>query len=192
MLKDAHNLSSGQKLIYALIFLSIRPSCRRSQMDCPLTLIRPLKCNHDFALTMEAFLSDPSEVLIGLTDGDHFSLSNWRSAHEGWLSADAEVLCGVWNAKIKVEFRSHELVTFAKELRNLYRDLSGFARLQPSEPYLQLTFTGNGRGQIKVEGRAQTRFEVRTYLSSEFLIDQTFLPKIANGLSGHLNPSAGS
>lgn len=41
-------------------------------------------------------MGEASEVLIGLHDGDHVSLRNWRGAPEDWTYADAEIRCGPW------------------------------------------------------------------------------------------------
>ena len=134
-------------------------------------------------------MPDSSEVLIGLKGGDHVLLYNWRHGHEGWTYADADVLCGVWKGGFRVSFYSNEHVKFAEELRQLYQDLSGIATLKPIDNYLEMTFTGDGRGGVEIEGRAQSLFGIETYLCFSFSIDQTFLPKIADGLSAHVHPS---
>ena len=50
------------------------------------------------------------------------------------------------------------------------------------EPNIELTLTGNGRGEIEVEGDARSDYVSGTHLHFKFFIDQTFLPKIADGL----------
>lgn len=123
-----------------------------------------------------------SEVLIGSLGGDHVLLRNWRRLPEGWTRADADVRCGPWQGWIKVEFYADELSRFAEEIRRLYKELRGTATLDPTEPHLKLKLTGDGRGVVEVDGVAQSQFEVDTRLSFHFVIDQTFLPRILDGI----------
>jgi hypothetical protein len=81
-------------------------------------------------------------------------------------------------------FMEGELGRFAQEIRALHRDLAGTAELQPLEPNLILTLTGDGKGHIAVEGEATNHFERGTTLHFRFDIDQTFLPRIAEALTG--------
>ena len=128
---------------------------------------------------------DTSEVLIGLPEGDHVLPFNWRRADEEWTCAEADVRCGPWQGRLRVEFYSDELRTFGEEIRRLYKELRGTATLHPIEPHLTLKFTGNGRGEIEVDGVAQSQFGMDTRLSFHFVIDQTFLPRIADGFCAH-------
>lgn len=132
------------------------------------------------------WLPQAAQVLIGLSDGDYVSLGNWRKdvRDQEWTYADAEIRCGPWQGRIRVEFYKNELMRFAEEIRALYKELDGKATLHPIEPYLSLALTGNGRGGIEVEGTAQSEsgFVTGTKLCFHFSIDQTFLPRIADGL----------
>jgi hypothetical protein len=125
---------------------------------------------------------EASEVLIGLQDGDHVSLRNWRHAPEDWTYADAEIRCGPWQGEIQVAFYSDELAKFAEAIRTLYRELDGKAELHPFDSPFALTLTGNGGGGIAVGGHAQSDFVMDTELRLHFSIDQTFLPQIADNL----------
>jgi len=128
-------------------------------------------------------LPEAPEVLIGLRDGDRILLRNWHYMPEDWITADAELRCGPWNGKLRVWFYGRELSLFAEEIRKLYRELRGTATLAPFEvPHVKMTFTGDGRGGITVDGCARTDFMNDTVLSFQFQIDQTFLPQIANAL----------
>jgi hypothetical protein len=101
---------------------------------------------------------------------------------EGWYDASVQVRCGVWTGAFGAEFRAGELRTFANELEDLYRSLSGCARLNPIEPYLSLTFVGDGKGHITVAGKAQQEFDLDTYLTFRLALDQTDLPAIVRAL----------
>ena len=127
-------------------------------------------------------MREAAEVLIGLPDGDHVLLRNWRHAPEDWTYADAEIRCGPWQGRIEVAFYSDELARFAEAIRTLYRELGGKAELHPFDSPFALTLTGNSRGGITVAGLAQSDFVTDTELRFHFLIDQTFLPGIADSL----------
>jgi len=122
-------------------------------------------------------------VLIGLQDGDHVSLKNWRFSSEDWTYGYAEIRCGPWRGGIKVAFYADELARFAEAIRTLYSDLRGKAELKPLDCRFALAFTGNGRGEITVAGHAGSDFVTDTELHFQFLIDQTFLPRIADGIA---------
>jgi hypothetical protein len=128
-------------------------------------------------------LGKESEVLIGLQDGDHVSLRNWRHAPEDWTYAVAEIRCGPWQGEIQVALYSDELAKFAEAIRTLHRVLGGKAELHPFDSPFALTLTGNGRGGIAVDGHAQSDFVTDTELRFHFSIDQTFLPGIADSLT---------
>jgi hypothetical protein len=132
---------------------------------------------------MDVPSSKVQEVLIGLPGGDHVLLRNWRHGSEDWTYADVEIRCGPWQGEIKVGFYGDELARFADAVRTLYQELAGKAELQTFDSPFALTLTGNGRGGIKVEGHAGSDFVTNTELRFQFPIDQTFLPRIAEGLS---------
>jgi hypothetical protein len=123
------------------------------------------------------------EVLIGMADGDHVLLRNWQTAPEEWTYADAEICCGPWRGKIRVAFYSDQLTRFAEAIRTLYQDLRGKAELHLLDTPFALVLTGNVRGGVVVEGYAQADSSTDTKLHFQFVIDQTFLPKIADGLA---------
>jgi len=77
---------------------------------------------------------------------------------------------------------SGELGRFGQEIHRLRRSLSGIAELQPLEPNLVLSFAGDGKGHIAVDGAAQNRFHLGTKLVFHFDIDQTYLNQIAEAL----------
>jgi len=75
-----------------------------------------------------------------------------------------------------------ELARFADGIRRLRHDLVGIAALNPIEPNITVTLTGDGKGHITVEGVAR-EFARGTELAFEFTIDQTYLKEIADSLS---------
>jgi hypothetical protein len=109
-------------------------------------------------------------------------LFSWRRTPEGWVCGKADVHCGPWLERVKVEFYMDELPRFGEEIRQLYHDLKGTAALDSIESDLTLRLTGNDRGAIEVAGTARSQFATSSELSFRFFIDQTFLPKIADSL----------
>jgi len=73
---------------------------------------------------------------------------------EGWFDAEVEVQCDSWRGKIRASFMRGELARFAEEIRILHEKLTGEARLEPLAPYLTLSFSGDGKGHVKVGGTA--------------------------------------
>lgn len=64
----------------------------------------------------------------------------------------------------------------------LHEKLEGTASLIPIEPNLEVSFTGDGKGHIEVNGIARNHFQTGTKLSFHLDLDQTFLPAIIEGL----------
>jgi len=58
------------------------------------------------------------------------------------------------------------------------------ATFTPMEPYLELKLTGDGKGHILVEGKAQDPLSGHygTYVAFRLGLDQTELPAIASAL----------
>jgi len=101
----------------------------------------------------------------------------------GWMRADVEVRCDGWAGKLKWSLMSGELARFAGEIRQLRRQLHGTATLEPLEPNIRLTFIGDGKGHVAVQGIAQNNFASGTELRFDLTIDQTYLEEIADSLS---------
>ena len=124
-----------------------------------------------------------SEIIIGNRDGEHISIQAASTRNvEGWFGAEVHVHCGGWRGKIDAEFYQDELTRFAEEIRALYRNLTGVARLGPTEPYITLKLEGDGKGHIVVDGVAQRTLGELTHLVFQIKIDQTYLPHIADAL----------
>jgi len=131
-----------------------------------------------------------NEIIIGNRDGEHISVQVDSARNvEGWFGAEVHVCCGGWRGKIDAEFYGNELTRFAEEIRALYRNLTGVARLDPTEPYITLKLEGDGKGHIVVDGTAQRTPGDQTYLTFRIEIDQTYLPHIADALFNSNPPS---
>jgi hypothetical protein len=101
---------------------------------------------------------------------------------EGWFDTEVKVQCDGWRGKFTASFLHGELSALARELRILHEKLHGEAALVPLEPNLELSFIGDGKGHIEVNGTARNQFHSGTKLSFRLDLDQTFLPGIVKGL----------
>lgn len=117
-------------------------------------------------------------VLIGSEGADHVLITPSDSVH-----ADVEVRCDGWSGRTRTYFGKGELGHFAQEILRLHRDLVGTAELNPLEPNIVLTLSGDGKGHIAVDGTARNDFASGTKLTFRFIIDQTFLEGIAQALA---------
>ncbi len=122
------------------------------------------------------------EIIIGNKGADYVSIKPRNRFSDG-CSADIELRCDGWSGGVRGWFFEGELARFADEVRRLHRDLVGKAKLEPSEPNIAVTLTGDGKGHVRVEGEARNRFETSTILKFEFSIDQTYLQGIADALN---------
>jgi hypothetical protein len=99
-------------------------------------------------------MAKTGEIVIGNKGADHVALRVARRSSDGWSAAEIEVHCDGWFGIVKGGFLEGELASFAREVKLLHRELCGTARLQPAEPNIALTLTGDGKGHITVDGIA--------------------------------------
>jgi hypothetical protein len=119
-------------------------------------------------------------ILIGKPHTEHVSINIVdRDDKEGWLLGTLDVRAGAWGGSCRAWFYRGELRRLASELESLYSNLVGPSQFTPMEPYLEMTFTGNGRGSITVNGIAR---DYENHLTFRLELDQTELPQIINSL----------
>lgn len=124
----------------------------------------------------------PKQIVIGKTESDHVSIEVVSHSRDDWTGTKVHVVCGTWKGSFHWDFYSGELHRFGEEVQQLYETLSGIAELDPLEPNLRLKMIGDGKGHIKVEGRAEPEFYTGTYLVFTVSLDQTDLPAIIASL----------
>ena len=122
------------------------------------------------------------EILIGNRGSDYVAIRPSRYDREDWLASEVEIKCGGWSGSLKASFMKGELGRLADELRLLEQCLSGAAEFKPLESYIQLGFSGDGKGHIHVRGKAYSSLSLETQLSFAFEIDQTYLKSIIDAL----------
>jgi len=112
-------------------------------------------------------------ILIGRSGAEHVSINITARDKENWLSGILEVRAGAWSGCCRVTFQQGELRQLAKELEKLYSSLVGPLQFTPMEPYLEMKFSGNGKGSFEVEGTARESLSDDTHLSFRLDLDQT-------------------
>ena len=128
---------------------------------------------------------ETAQIVIGQSTSDHVIIKRVSAPNnERWFHASVSVQSAVWNGNLRAEFMAGELNQFGLEIERLYKELKGKAELRPIEPFLEMTFEGDGRGHILVSGTACDRLGTGTRLVFEFELDQTQLPNIAKALIG--------
>lgn len=129
-------------------------------------------------------MTETNEVVIGDKGGEHvsFYIATARDG-EGWFGASVTVQCGGWRGRISTSFFENELDRFVEEIRELHCHLTGKAILNPVEGHIKLTFEGDGKGHITINGEAQQNLAGSTRLTFDFEIDQTYLPQIVNAFT---------
>ena len=125
---------------------------------------------------------ESGHVVIGRAENERLTIEVVSPEADDWRVSHVEVACGIWRGSFRWNFYKGELRQLAYDVQQLYRTLSGTASLVPMEPNLTLNMTGDGKGHIAVEGRAEPEFYTNTYLDFGFALDQTDLPAIATAL----------
>src|SRR5579864_8755206 len=152
-------LPPGAPLHFAIFELSgcgANPAYFKSQLDTPQDM------------------DQIREIRIGGRDAECVSIRRTsRTGSEGWFKTEIEVQCDGWKGKFGASFMQGELTRFADEIQTLYKELRGEATLEPIEPHLTLSLTGDGIGHIRVVGTAENHLGHGTRLAFTLEIDQT-------------------
>jgi hypothetical protein len=92
---------------------------------------------------------------------------------DNWLRVRVSVSAGGFTGRYDAAFLTAELVSFRDALRNLYSSLNGHAEFATLEEQLHLLLSGNGRGEVSLEGIAMD--EAGNRLEFGLKLDQTHL-----------------
>lgn len=121
-------------------------------------------------------------IVIGHAESESVTIEVVGSQPDGWRVTHVEVACDGWRGSFRWQFSAGELRRFGYEVQELYRELSGAAILVPMQPNLELKMTGDGKGHVIVEGKAEPELSSGTYLVFRLSLDQTDLLPIAAAL----------
>jgi hypothetical protein len=101
---------------------------------------------------------------------------------DNWLRVRVAISVGAFSGAYEAAFLTDELASFKGQLETLYRTLEGTARFSTLEEQLSLLFSGNGRGEIIVQGEATDAVGSSNKLNFELVTDQTYLQATLQGL----------
>ena len=99
--------------------------------------------------------------------------------YANWLTCDIQVAAGVFRGEFGMVIRNEDIGHFLIQLRPVYEKLSGSATLEGKEDWLCLDIVGDGRSDMKVEGRLCDNCNT---LEFHLALDQTDLPAIIQRL----------
>lgn len=102
-----------------------------------------------------------------------------------WLKVRVTGNIPPWHGEYVANLRLSELARFRTGVEALNQTLSGEASLEPLEPWMNLTLTGDGRGHVGLRGwlEAADGGQPRRRLEFELGLDQTYLAGIIDGLA---------
>jgi hypothetical protein len=101
-----------------------------------------------------------------------------------WLASDIIVEVGAFHGQIAAALRVDEIQRFRHGLEVMYRTVSGTARLDSMEGWINLEVKIDGSGHVTVEGEVQDRPGVGNRLLFEIReLDQTDLPPLIEDLT---------
>lgn len=97
---------------------------------------------------------------------------------EGWLYGDVTFNYESFAANFTISLMLNDLYPFRDELVKLNNSLVGTANLNTIEHNIDLKFTGDGLGHVKVNGILRHASTYGLQLHFEINSDQTFLPSL--------------
>ena len=121
-------------------------------------------------------------VVFGRKNSDHVMIESSHKVVAGWLPVEIDVRLGGLSARFAGRFRHGELHKFAKDVEDLYKGDRCTAGFKPTEPYLVLLLTSDGRGRVHVAGEARQKPESKNVLSFELEVEQADLGLVVNAL----------
>jgi hypothetical protein len=135
-----------------------------------------------------------TEILIGDAAAQHVLIRPMSRSLPGlfehldgnWIDCEVQIAVGGFRGQFRADLRAEEFAAFLTEVLALQGTLEGAATLTTMEGQLAVTLTGDGKGNVHVQGTAVDGSETGNQLEFGFDIDQTYLPQIAQCLEAFL------
>jgi hypothetical protein len=123
------------------------------------------------------FGGEKAEYLTPAVHGREFpgSADYWDG---NWLSCTAEVRVSTFRGRRDGSLRNEELARFLTGLEEVYEQLTGEARFETMERWLDVRVVGDGRGHMEARGQLWDDPVHDHTLDFRLFFDQTFLPPI--------------
>lgn len=102
---------------------------------------------------------------------------------DNWLSCEVKVQAGAFSGKYSASFLTSEVHRLNEDLQHLYRELKGEVVFESMEGQLELSFSCDNLGHIRVSGTAIDQAGIGHKLCFTLLFDQTCLAKSLAGLT---------
>jgi hypothetical protein len=106
---------------------------------------------------------------------------------DNWLIVKINVSAGGFSGSATATIQAAELIDFSEQLHSFYDTLTGTAEFSTLEDQLHLTFTGNGKGGVRLSGIVLDAPGIGNSLSFSFDFDQTHLQKSLKELDAVLS-----
>jgi hypothetical protein len=131
-----------------------------------------------------------TEVLIGGAGAQHVLIRPLSRSTPGLFDAgerdgidcEIEIGAGSFQGRFRADIRSDEFQTFLEQIEALTAAPDGTASLTSMEGQMAVSFSGDGRGRIRVAGEAVDVAGADSRLQFGFEVDSASLSEIARSL----------
>ena len=131
-------------------------------------------------------MSDDAVFSVGSAAGDHVIVRPRRYTYPGateywdanWVDASLEVAAGAFRGRLDAQLCAHDFPRWRDDLRMLHAKLEGVATLETTEPWIELSVEGDGRGHFVAKAVVRDGSSFENRLSFETRFDQTDIPEM--------------
>ena len=131
-----------------------------------------------------------TELVIGDANARHLTIRAISRSHPtlfdywdgNWIACEIEVQTSGFVGRFPADLRADELGAFLEEAEALRMTLDGSASFSTMEGQIAFSLATDGRGQIRVRGKASDAPGSDNRLEFGFDIDQTYLSEICSAL----------
>ncbi len=123
-----------------------------------------------------------TKITLGSDEAAHFCISSLEcfGSDSGWRGL-LTMRSGSY-AAIDHTFYFDDLFEFRDRIRSIYENLDGTAILRSRYEHDCLEVTATSRGHIAIKGHFETYTPETNRIDLEFILDQTFLPRLISSL----------
>jgi len=124
------------------------------------------------------------EAIITGEKGRQLVIKVKNYENKDWLNTEIRIFAGAFSGKVAACLNTTELKAFYNELKSLNESFKGTAQYVSLENWLQIEVSGDGLGHFWAKGFVADDFDetVANRLNFSISFDQTFMPKILEGL----------
>ena len=131
-----------------------------------------------------------TELVIGDANAEHLVIRALSRSHPNlfdhgagnWIACEIEVHAGGFLGRFPADLRAEDFSAFMEEAEALGMTLDGSASFSTLEGQITFSLATDGRGQLRVRGKASDASGSDNRLDFGFDIDQTYVPQICGAL----------